>query len=316
MRLGGGLPRNGGAPIPCGGGVPCGGGSAPRNGGGVPANGGGPPWLHRSPGAREGNTFSSIDPPPRAEWGSHLDPAARLLSNTALPLPADRRGAPARWDGFVFDFPPHFRHCAPPLSSPAGTNVHPTPLHSVHSGHISTLFAQVNLPISMKPTIKRRLLWAFTFPIVAVAALWAYGSVPITASWAEFGYYGKFNQVQRIIRAIPGLTIVDHTQHHDVIMEDFSFTVANPDGAIIRIDFWENRPEMRLTKDDDIRLYIERVIADRIRVISSSDASFHRLSSPCPTHHERTRTPQPTSHGRVVLPEIFSVSTAITGGWV
>ena len=142
MRLGGGLPRNGGAPIPCGGGVPCGGGSAPRNGGGVPANGGGPPWLHRSPGAREGNTFSSIDPPPRAEWGSHLDPAARLLSNTALPLPADRRGAPARWDGFVFDFPPHFRHCAPPLSSPAGTNVHPTPLHSVHSGHISTLFAE------------------------------------------------------------------------------------------------------------------------------------------------------------------------------
>lgn len=168
----------------------------------------------------------------------------------------------------------------------------------------------------MKPSIKRRLRWAFTVPAVAVVALWAYQSVPVTASWAEFGYYGKFNQVQRIIHEIPGLTIVEHTQHHDVTMEDFSFTVANRDGAIIRIDFWENRPEMRLTKDADIRLYIEGVIAHPIRVSRLSHASLHRWSSVTATHHERTRTPQPTSYGWVVLPEIFSVSTAITGGWV
>lgn len=117
----------------------------------------------------------------------------------------------------------------------------------------------------MKLSIKRRLWWAFTVPVVAVVALWAYQSVPLTASWAEFGYYGKFNQVQRIIREIPGLTIVEHTQHHDLTMEDFSFTVTNRDGAVIRIDFWENGPEMRLTKDADIRLYIESVIAHPIR---------------------------------------------------
>ena len=99
-------------------------------------------------------------------------------------------------------------------------------------------------------------------------------------------------------------------------MEDFSFTVANPDGAIIRIDFWENRPEMRLTKDADIRLYVESVIADRIRVGSSSHDSLHKRTSASATHHERTRTPQPPSYGRVVPSEIFSVSTAITGGWV
>jgi hypothetical protein len=115
----------------------------------------------------------------------------------------------------------------------------------------------------MKPSIKRRVLWACAVPIVAVAALWAYAAVPITAPWAEFGYYGKFNQVQRIINEIPGLTIVEHTQHHDVIMEDFSFTVANGDGAIMRIDFWENRPEMRLTRDADIRSYIASIVADR-----------------------------------------------------
>lgn len=118
-------------------------------------------------------------------------------------------------------------------------------------------------------SIKRRLLWTFAVPLIAVAILWAYTSVPIAAPSAEFGYYGKFNQVQRIIHQIPGLRIVDHWQHHDVIMEDFSFTVANQYGVTIKIDFCENRPEMRLTKDADIRCYIEGVVAEHIRVDQS-----------------------------------------------
>ena len=143
----------------------------------------------------------------------------------------------------------------------------------------------------MKPSIKRRLLWTFTVPIVAVAALWTYGSVPITAPWAEFGYYGKFNQVQRIIHEIPGVSIVEHTQHHDVIMEDFSFTVANRDGVIIRIDFWEDRPQMWLTRDENIRLYIEGVIADRIRE-RSSDQTFLRGRSSTIASHNSTMNEQ------------------------
>lgn len=115
-------------------------------------------------------------------------------------------------------------------------------------------------------SIKRRLLWTFAVPLIAVAILWAYTSIPIAAPWAEFGYYGKFNQVQRIIHEIPSLSIIDHWQHHDVIMEDFSFTATNQDGVTIKIDFWENRPEMRLTKDADIRFYIEGVIAEHMRV--------------------------------------------------
>ena len=113
----------------------------------------------------------------------------------------------------------------------------------------------------MKPPIKRLLLWVIAAPVVVVTTLWAYSSVPITAPWAEFGYYGQFNQVQKIIRSIPGLKIVDHRQHHDVIMEDFSFTVSNMEGTPFEINFWENTPQMKLTKDADIRHYIVSVVA-------------------------------------------------------
>lgn len=113
----------------------------------------------------------------------------------------------------------------------------------------------------MKPPIKRLLIWVIAAPIVAVATLWAYSSVPITAPWAEFGYYGHFNQVQRIIRSMPDLEIVHHWQHHDVAMEDFTFTVAKPGGPSFDIYFWEGTPQMKLSKDADITKYILRVAA-------------------------------------------------------
>ena len=63
---------------------------------------------------------------------------------------ADGRCAPARLDGFGFDLPPHFGHCGSLFATLARTNAHPTPLlsvqtqirHSVHGGHILTMFGK------------------------------------------------------------------------------------------------------------------------------------------------------------------------------
>ena len=48
---------------------------------------------------------------------------------------------------------------------------------------------------------------------------------------------------------------------------------------MVGIDFWENGPEMRLTKDADIRLYIESVIAHPIRVSRLDRAAGRCLPS-------------------------------------
>ena len=142
-------------------------------------------------------------------------------------------------------------------------------------------------PVTMKPKNKLLLCWAFAAPIFAVGALWAYSSVPITAPWAEFGYYGHFNQVQRIIRSMPDLSIVHQWQHHDVVIEDFTFTVAHRDGTSLEIYFWEGTPQMKLTRDSDIRLHIEGVVADHIRQSNPSRSS----PSPATTSHTSPTKP-------------------------
>ena len=91
---------------------------------------------------------SGITPMPICDAG--LLPASRS-SQSAMHagLATNGRCAPARLAGFGFDLPPHFGHCGSLLSSPARTNAHPAPLlsvqtqnlHSVHGGHILTLFA-------------------------------------------------------------------------------------------------------------------------------------------------------------------------------
>lgn len=117
----------------------------------------------------------------------------------------------------------------------------------------------------MNTSIKRLLKWAVITPLIVVLLLWAYSSVPIKASWAEFGYYGHFNQVQRIIRSMPELRIVDSFQHHDVIMEDFSFIVDRQDGTRVQICFWEGTPQMKLRRDREIQDFIETTVSEKIK---------------------------------------------------
>lgn len=99
-----------------------------------------------------------------------------------------------------------------------------------------------------------RLICGFT--TLSIFGIWLYAFAPITAPWAEFGYYGKFHQVQRIIREMPELTIIDQWQHRDVSLEDFGFTVQRKDGSTAQIDFLENSDQMRLSSDEEIRNYI------------------------------------------------------------
>ena len=106
--------------------------------------------------------------------------------------------------------------------------------------------------------------------IGAIGLLWAYAFGPFKSPWIEFGYYGQFNQVKRIIHSIPELKITDDWQHHDITIEDFGFTVAHRDGPAFRIDFWENSPQMKLSRDADIKHFIERFVADQLQGVSSS----------------------------------------------
>ena len=115
-------------------------------------------------------------------------------------------------------------------------------------------------------------LWSFALLIGVIALLWAYALGPFTSPWIEFGYYGQFNQVQRIIRGIPELKITDDWQHHDITMEDFGFTVVHHDGPSFRIDFWENSPQMKLSRDADIRHYIDGFVANQLRDALSDSA--------------------------------------------
>lgn len=102
-------------------------------------------------------------------------------------------------------------------------------------------------------------VWLLSGLSVTVAiGLWCYDFGPFRASWIEFGYYGKFNQVQRVINGIPELTIVDYWQNHEFIMEDFGFTVRRKDGTTIQINFYENSEPMKLSRDEDIRDYVVR----------------------------------------------------------
>lgn len=102
--------------------------------------------------------------------------------------------------------------------------------------------------------------------IMPVAAVGVFYFAPFTSPWIEIGYYGQFHRVQRIIREFPELTIYDRFQHQDITMEDFGFRVVHRDGSKFSIDFWENSPQMKLTRDAEIRAYIERMVAEGRRV--------------------------------------------------
>jgi len=106
-------------------------------------------------------------------------------------------------------------------------------------------------------SLGRVILGLILVPIFALAMLWCYALGPFEADWIEFGYYGQFNQVQRIIRGMPELKILDHWQHHDISMEDFGFEVEMRSGEKRWINFYEKSPQMKLSDDEPIRKFIQ-----------------------------------------------------------
>ena len=76
------------------------------------------------------------------------------------------------------------------------------------------------------------------------------------------GYYGKFNRVRHAIEQMPGLRVVDTWQHHDVTLEDFSFTVVALSGQTNKIVFGEGTPQMSLSKPKDIEAFVRENIGN------------------------------------------------------
>jgi hypothetical protein len=85
---------------------------------------------------------------------------------------------------------------------------------------------------------------------------WVYAFAPIANPAVEIGYYGYYNRVQRIIKTIPDVAIVDTWQHTDISLESFSFTLRRSNGKPVRVMFQENTPAMAFSDDRKIRDYI------------------------------------------------------------
>lgn len=98
---------------------------------------------------------------------------------------------------------------------------------------------------------------------------WVYHLAPIRNPAVEFGYYGRFHKVQRVISGIPGVRIVDHWKHEDVVLEDFGFTVAMDGQAPRRIDFLDGSAIKENGDDGEIRAH---VLAELQRPAAGADA--------------------------------------------
>jgi hypothetical protein len=63
----------------------------------------------------------------------------------------------------------------------------------------------------------------------------AFGTFPNVG--LPFGYYGKFNRIQRALNACSGVKVIDSWQHRDLILEDFGFTIQEPSGRPLELEF-------------------------------------------------------------------------------
>lgn len=92
--------------------------------------------------------------------------------------------------------------------------------------------------------------------IVVIFALYFYVFGEFTDPSIEFGYFGGFHRTQRVIQEIEGSSIHDSWMNKDITIEDYGFTVTIGDGPEKRIDFWENSPQNKLKRDEDIRTFV------------------------------------------------------------
>jgi hypothetical protein len=94
------------------------------------------------------------------------------------------------------------------------------------------------------------------FLIVFVGGFWIYAFAPIANPSVEIGYYGYYNRVQRVIKSIPDVAIVDTWQHTDLTIESFSFTLQRPNRKPVKVMFRESTPAMDFSSDQQIREYV------------------------------------------------------------
>jgi hypothetical protein len=99
--------------------------------------------------------------------------------------------------------------------------------------------------------------------LIVIGGLYAVGVILGMAggeTW-KIGYYGKFNRVHAVIEQMPDVRILDTWQHHDVTLEDFSFTVTSASGHITKVNFLEGSQPMKLSKRQDIEAYVRAALS-------------------------------------------------------
>ena len=86
---------------------------------------------------------------------------------------------------------------------------------------------------------------AVTCMLLGVGWLWLMWEIGELGDWGlESGYYGQFNRVKHVLEAIPHVQVANQWQHHDITLEDFGFYLVVSNDRSVRVDFWENSPQM------------------------------------------------------------------------
>ena len=104
------------------------------------------------------------------------------------------------------------------------------------------------------------LLALVPFAVLALWCAWSWGMFPNIG--AESGYYGQFNRVKHVLDEMPQLQVTNDWQHHDITLEDFGFYVVVNGAHSVRVDFWENSPQMKMRDKSRIREFIEEQIKE------------------------------------------------------
>ncbi|MFM7181374.1 MAG: hypothetical protein ACKO2G_07925 [Verrucomicrobiales bacterium] len=100
------------------------------------------------------------------------------------------------------------------------------------------------------------LLFSLSALLVLSSGWWVWNCAPIKNPAIEFGYYGRYHKVQRVISQIPGASIVDSWKHEDIVLEDFGFTVSLQGKEAKRVNFWDGTPIKESGDDEEIRSYV------------------------------------------------------------
>jgi hypothetical protein len=114
----------------------------------------------------------------------------------------------------------------------------------------------------MKLIWKKLSLSLMVLAPVAVAILWFLWELGRFGNWGlESGYYGQFNRVQHVIEAMSNVEITNSWMHEDISLEDFGFFLLVNGTNAVRVDFWENSPQMKERDKRRIWAYVDGQIS-------------------------------------------------------